>query len=131
MLTATRQTARPTLSTALALFVVVWLNMALAPCLMAQEIGAETTVPCPHCPPADDPPCHEPAPTRCGYIDDYDHDGRIALAEDTPRVAWFVVDDLPEPAAGPPLRAGVPAPDARATEPPQPPSRHRYCVYLI
>jgi hypothetical protein len=61
------------------LFVAVWLNMALHPCLMA----AEPLLPeqhhesgCPHCPPATASHCDDGDEARCAYVDGFDFDGR-------------------------------------------------------
>lgn len=68
------------------LFVAVWLNMALQPCLMA----AEPLLPdqhhesgCPHCPPAQDSHCGDVDEARCAYVDGFDFDGR-QVAESFP-----------------------------------------------
>jgi hypothetical protein len=63
----------------MSLFVTVWLNMAMQPCLMA----AEPLLPeqhqdggCPHCPPAIDSHCGEVEQGRCAFLDGFDFDGR-------------------------------------------------------
>ena len=60
----------------LALFVTVWLNMALQPCLMAAELvmpDEHSSGDCGHCPQTgyviDD--------DNCAYVDSYDFDGRL------------------------------------------------------
>jgi hypothetical protein len=64
---------------AVALFVAVWINMALQPCLMA----AEPLLPeqhqesgCPHCPPSTASHCGDADEARCAYVDGFDFDGR-------------------------------------------------------
>lgn len=116
---------------ALALFAVVWLQMALAPCLMAHEALADGDLPCPHCPPADEAPCHEAAVTRCDYIGDYDHEGRLSLGDDDVRTSWVAVPELATSVAALTGFASDLAHDDRAPSPLQPPLRHRHCVYLI
>jgi len=60
----------------LALFVTVWLNMALQPCLMAAEPVMPTghgSGDCVHCPDSEGlMDSHD-----CSYIDGYDFDGRV------------------------------------------------------
>lgn len=54
----------------LALFVLVWLSIVIAPCAMAMQAGAKAPVhDCPHCPPN---PCHEAAPEDCDTPDSLD-----------------------------------------------------------
>ena len=54
----------------LALFVLVWLSIVIAPCAMAMQAGMPTTGhDCPHCPPR---PCHEMTPQDCDAPDALD-----------------------------------------------------------
>lgn len=56
----------------LALFVLVWLSIVIAPCAMAMQAGMSPPEPehdCPHCPPK---PCHEVAPEDCDAPDSLD-----------------------------------------------------------
>ena len=60
----------------LALFVTVWLNMALQPCLMAAELAmpdVHSSGDCVHCPQTGDVANDD----NCAYVDDYDFDGRL------------------------------------------------------
>jgi hypothetical protein len=97
----------------LALFVLVWLSIAFAPCAMAMQAGA--TMPehdCPLCPPD---PCQEVAPEDCDAPDSLDSP---QLAEKTQSLDLLVlkhVSQVPEPPArhsvvafrtSPPVRAG-------------------------
>jgi hypothetical protein len=102
---------RRTAWTALALFVAVWLNMAVQPCLMAAEPllpASHAAGDCPHCPPAD----HCDDAGRCGYIDGFDFDARQPAppAPDPVVLAALVLPALDAPAravvgASPPLPA--------------------------
>jgi hypothetical protein len=118
--------ARRGASAVVALFVVVWLNMALQPCLMAAEPLAPSQHDCPHCPqPADH--CDDGA-GRCGFIDDFDYDGRSPASPEllVGLVASpaFRFDSMPD--------TGAPAcRDARHALPRAGPLIHvRNCVYL-
>lgn len=54
----------------LALFVLVWLSIVIAPCAMAMQAGAAPPEhDCPHCPPN---PCAEVAPQDCEEPDSLD-----------------------------------------------------------
>jgi len=54
----------------LALFVLVWLSVVVAPCAMAMQAGVMAPEhDCPHCPPR---PCHETAPQECDAPDSLD-----------------------------------------------------------
>ena len=113
---------------AMALFAVVWLNMAMQPCLMA----AEPLLPdehqhgeCPHCP--DVSHCGDEG--RCSYIGDFDFDGRVLSAGDvTPVFVAFLpatVQDVSRVVDRPPDRYVNPqGPD------PGPPIYVRHCSYL-
>lgn len=107
-----RRVGRRWATGAVALFAVVWLNMALQPCLMA----AEPLLPeqhqdggCPHCPPASERHCGEVDETRCAYVDGFDFDGRqpadSSAGLDVAHVCMTVglAVDLP---SGPPSGAG-------------------------
>lgn len=85
--TANRRQRR-TAWAALALFVAVWLNMAVQPCLMAAEpLLPASHGDCPHCP--ETTHCDDDA--RCAFIDTYDFDAReTATAVDPPQVAVLV-----------------------------------------
>jgi hypothetical protein len=65
-------------------FLVVWLNMALQPCLMAAApLVGEAMGDCPHCPePATH--CDDVSASRCTWVDGYDYDGRQASADPEP-----------------------------------------------
>lgn len=88
-------------SLAASVFMVVWLSMALAPCLMA--LGATPAAAaegCAHCPDAP-PPCHDDGATTCTYVDGYHYDGRdmsVALKD----VRLAVIPVAMEPAAAEP-----------------------------
>ncbi|MGD9387261.1 MAG: hypothetical protein PVI87_03455 [Gammaproteobacteria bacterium] len=109
------------------LFLAVWANMAVAPCLMAAEalLGGD----CPHCP-EPPPPCHEPEGAgSCSYIDGYDFDGRSPAV---PKVDLQLVA-LPasgyEPAVLPAARQAPPRQLVRAPPDPGGPRLHlRNCV---
>ena len=72
-------------SRVLALFAMVWLNLALQPCVMAIESTAGHDGGCPHCPPAEHHQMHGSHETTampcagsadCGDLDDFHYDGR-------------------------------------------------------
>jgi hypothetical protein len=71
----------------LALFAVVWLNMAAQPCLMALESGGDHEAGhaqmapeghgddhCPHCPPTESP--ETGTDERCAFVSGFDYDAR-------------------------------------------------------
>ncbi len=65
-------------------FMVVWLNMALQPCLMAAApMTGEAMGDCPHCP---EPitHCDDASASRCTWVDAYDYDGRQASFDPDP-----------------------------------------------
>lgn len=62
------------------LFVLVWLSLAAAPCVMAMELQQAPDHDCPHCPPA---PCHEVAPDDCDEPDSLDG---LRAGDSTPSV---------------------------------------------
>lgn len=119
--------ARRGVTTVVALFVVVWLHMALQPCLMAAEplLPEQQQHDCPHCPqPASH--CDEDA-GRCGYIDGFDYDGRehqtpelpIGLAARPAVFEWSIQENAP------------PVPRVSSVLPRAGPRLHlRNCVYL-
>lgn len=92
-----RSCSRRLASCTLTLLAVVWLNMALQPCLMA----AEPLLPdqhhdagCPHCPPATDRHCGNDDGGRCAFIDSIDFDGRQSGSPDLSH-AWAPPPVLP------------------------------------
>lgn len=131
MIKASRQLhrRRRTVMSTVAMFVVVWANMALQPCLMAAApmLPAEHEHgDCPHCPEgshhvSDDGP-------RCSFIEDFDFDGRspslpdlpVALPAPAPDWLFTSLDSdrvLPAPPSGALVRDG-------------PPLYLRHCVFL-
>jgi len=119
--------ARRGASTVVALFVVVWLNMALQPCLMAAEplLPDQQQRDCPHCPePADH--CDEDA-DRCDFVGGFDYDGRQNQPPELPAglTAVHTVCEWSTPDVGAPVfRASSVLPRAG------PPLHVRNCVYL-
>lgn len=110
-------------SVTLTLLSLVWINMALQPCLMA----AEPLLPeqhhesgCPHCPPMPERHCGGEDTARCAYFDSIDFDGRQAATPDvpdlqpaaTPAVCNVLIRRAPErhvgEAGGPPPETGPP-----------------------
>lgn len=97
----------------LALFVLIWLSVVVAPCAMAMQAGASAPEhDCPHCPPK---PCHEVAPQDCDAPDSLDSlriiDKAQAIALLPPRAfepVLFVSSARVQPAPIhlPPVRAG-------------------------
>jgi len=80
-----RQFAPRIARTTLGLFVVVWMNMAAQPCLMALEsesandaaamtADAHGDEHCPHCPPEEIP--DSPSNDQCSFVSGYDYDAR-------------------------------------------------------
>lgn len=116
-------------STALALFVAVWLNMAIQPCLMAAEPLLPATGShgdCPHCPETDH--CGDDD-ARCTFIDGYAFDAREPATPDVKPAFVLVVATLP---AGP---AGSAAPVRGPPTPPEcldpgPPRFLAHCRFL-
>ena len=101
-----------------ALFVAVWLNMALVPCLMAaQPMMPAEAAGCDHCPkPAepDSPACHDAhgdgGERACTWVDGYDYDGRTpGTFKLSPDLAM-----APPPAPAAVSTPAAPAPVARA-----------------
>ena len=112
----------------LALFVMVWLNMAIQPCLMA----AEALLPgqhddCSHCPEAQH--CSDIDESRCQFVGDYDYDGRAPAIPD-PHAA-FLVSTLPLSAEPAPERQAIDR-WTRCGAGPDPglPIYKRHCRYL-
>jgi len=117
----------------LALFGVVWLNMAVQPCLMA----AEPLLPqqhhesgCPHCPPVDGH-CGDQDNGRCAYIDAINYDGRQAPNPDIDDFKLPVAAPVPVPAC--PLQGDSRLDRVPAESPPPPtgpPLFVRNCRFL-
>ena len=76
-----RRRSRPLGRLIISVFLVVWLNMALQPCLMAAApLTGHADHDCPHCPePASH--CDEGSKARCTWVDGYDFDGRHSAAD--------------------------------------------------
>ena len=93
------------------LFVLVWLSLAAAPCVMAMTSGATPEHDCPHCPPT---PCHEATPESC---DEPGSPGALRAADTNPNVlappATIAAAALPAPAATPRFTAAA-LPPSRA-----------------
>ena len=119
---------RRTASAALALFVAVWLNMAIQPCLMAAEPllpSNHSQGDCPHCPETD----HCGDDTRCTYIDSYAFDAREPATPDVKPLPALLAAALPigVPADGDPARASPPVPECLD---PGPPRYLAHCRFL-
>ncbi|MDT8319625.1 MAG: hypothetical protein RQ826_03785 [Xanthomonadales bacterium] len=68
----------------LALFALVWLSIAIAPCLMAMQADMSAAgQECPNCPPR---PCHEVTPEDCDAPDSLD---ALRLAEKAQSIAFL------------------------------------------
>lgn len=113
----------------LALFCLVWLQMALLPCAMAALPDGMSSVAeehCPYCPPAhaSDAP-GDAGPAVCAYPDDAQVDTRGTLAATAPMVA-------PLPLGLVPLAelARQPIPDAAAAPQPRTSFAVTYCRFL-
>ncbi|MGB5210132.1 MAG: hypothetical protein WBP60_06385 [Gammaproteobacteria bacterium] len=125
--TRLRKRRRTVIST-IAMFVVVWLNMALQPCLMAagpilpqgHEHGD-----CPHCP---DAALLQVDGGECSYFDDFDFDGRDPKTPDASLVVPMPVADWRMPAA--PRTLDIPAPSTTVLVRDGPPLHLRHCVFL-
>lgn len=106
---------RRTAWAATALFLAVWLNMAVQPCLMASEPllpASHESGDCPHCPPPD----HCGDTGRCAFIDGFDFDARQpALPEPDP--VGFAARVAPPPAAPAPPPVALRPPDPAALDP--------------
>jgi len=148
-LSTIRQKSTRRSRSAFALFAVVWLNMALQPCVMALEKVDDHD--CPGCPPATgeeisahgaresgqskaaSSPCMI-STAECAQIDSFSHDGRTTTvkAKDVQSDAPFdVVSSLDALSS-----AQVPATNYRICDSPglpgnSPPLNILYCVYLI
>ena len=117
-------------STALALFVAVWLNMAIQPCLMAAEPllpASHAHDDCPHCPETDH--CGDDNDARCTYIEGYAFDAREPATPEAKPAFDFVVATLPAGLAG-----GAASPRGPPTPPecldPGPPRFLATCRFL-
>jgi hypothetical protein len=114
----------------LALFCLVWLQVALLPCAMAAVPDGMSDMPdghCPYCPPAPSPgAADDAAPTACSYPDDPQVDTRGTLAA----AAAPTVSPLPVLLA--PLHALVdaPVPDDPGAWPPGSCLAVSYCRFL-
>jgi hypothetical protein len=115
--------------TAVALFLAVWLNMAVQPCLMAAEPllpAQHESGDCPHCPPVD----HCGDAGRCGFIDGYNFDARQPALPDPEPVALLA---LPAPALALAASAAAPIcvrpPDPGGLDP-GPPRHLVFCRFL-
>lgn len=129
-----RRNRRGIASAALALFVLNWLGMALAPCAMAFAPAASfaaVEAPCPHCPEADDPspPCHDESGTRavspsvCEFVPKPAIDARDLKASDESLVLALAAPVL---LVLEPLAAPAVAPVDRAAPRPEKPPFDRY-----
>lgn len=128
-----RRAGRRGASGVMSLFVAVWLNMALQPCLMA----AEPLLPeqhhesgCPHCPPATGDHCGDVDEARCAYVDGFDFDGRSAADLGSGLDLAPVVGEwagLPDARPGLAVGRGL---DGKGPPPTGPPLFVRYCSYL-
>ncbi len=110
-------------------FLVVWLNMALQPCLMAAEpMTGHGDHDCPHCPDVVTH-CDEESTARCAWVDAYDYDGRQGSADPSASGAWLApaLVSAPEPAW-----SGRPAPPRPPPQPPPPdaPLHLIHCIQL-
>jgi len=122
-----RKRRRTAIST-LAMFVVVWLNMALQPCLMA----ASPILPdghehgdCPHCPSM---ALQADSDGSCSFIDDFDFDGRDPKMPDASLAAPIPVAEWSIPTA--PRTTLIPAPLPTELVRDGPPLHLRHCVFL-
>lgn len=114
--------------TVVAMFVAVWLNMAIQPCLMA----AEPLMPdqhqhgdCSHCP--DTSHCQDEG--RCSFIETYDFDGRAPTGPDVSSVALAApVFEFPRLAIA--QHAGRFSVPVDSGPDPGPPLYVRHCSYL-
>ena len=97
LLNPIRRRSRPVGRLILSAFMVVWLNMALQPCLMAATpLTGHADPDCPHCPePASH--CDEDSAARCSWIDAYDFDGRQSAADAFGAGAWLSPALYPAP----------------------------------
>ena len=114
------------------LFALVWLNMALQPCLMAAEPLLPTQhhdSGCPHCPEDSGSHCDDSDPGRCAYIDAIDFDGRSAVVPD-PTDNWAAGCDIAEPKVGDPPIAETHPSRAEPIPATGPPIFLRNCSFL-
>ena len=110
-------------------FVVAWLAIVLQPCAMA--MGADSD-PCPHCPPAETPPCETTITPDCGLDDQLTNESRsnpskVKDVPDEPPVA--IQPDLIQSAWIDPRARPLP-PASHFFNPSGPPLNVLYCVYL-
>ncbi|ANO50100.1 hypothetical protein [Woeseia oceani] len=147
-----RRTRKPSARNALAVFVVAWLNLALAPCAMA--FGGVPEPDCPHCPPSqadahaghdmsghavadhdgmeDAMPCASSA-TDCNVTDELNHDGRTLKLEPKDSPSDLVIAIHPALPSVATLRTADAAGWHRTRSPPlgaTTPLNILYCVYL-
>ena len=117
----------------LSAFVLVWLNMALQPCVMA--MGSEPEPDCAHCPPAhsqEAPPCDVEVAPGCDYDSELNFDARTIRLEpndaptELPAAITSTALEWPE-ASG--IACPRPRPPTLA-DPSGPPLNIRFCVYL-
>ena len=123
-----RKRRRTAIST-LAMFVVVWLNMALQPCLMAASPilpDAHEHSDCPHCP--EMAMLAADGDGACSFIDDFDFDGRDPKTPDASLVAPMPVSQWTMPTA--PRTTIIPAPLPTVLVRDGPPLHLRHCVFL-
>ena len=125
----------------LAVFVALWINLAVAPCAMASDSDSD----CPHCPPQieemashhghpgseKDSGCAT-QPPDCGVIDDVSLDGRTSQLKLKEKTDLVLHVPLPVPEV-PPVALGE---STSATGPPPPLGRPQTlhllnCVFLI
>jgi hypothetical protein len=113
----------------LALFVTVWLNMALQPCLMAAELAMpdeHSSGDCVHCPQTGDVIDDD----NCAYVDGYDFDGRLPSLDFDHHTA-VVVSTIQWDELLPVSARQLPAWTVAARGPPtRPPLNVLHCVYL-
>lgn len=107
---------------ALSTFVIAWLSMIIAPCMMAMDMGSDslpmeaqssqrvmddysasdqlekTSFPdCPHCPPSDtELPCENSDPD-CSYVDNSDYDNLVTQTEYTNKLQNNSLDSFDFP----------------------------------
>ncbi|MGI9264739.1 MAG: hypothetical protein ACR2QU_07410 [Gammaproteobacteria bacterium] len=113
---------------ALAMFVVVWLNMAIQPCLMAAEaILPDQHDDCSHCPEVQH--CSDIDQRRCQFVGDYDYDGREPAIPD-PHPAFVASERLSPAEPRSPAQVFDHWVRQGAGPDPGPPLYKRHCSYL-
>jgi hypothetical protein len=128
LLNRIRRRNRPLGRLIISAFFVVWLNMALQPCLMAAApLIGEADPDCPHCP---EPVSHcDDASARCTWVDAYDYDGRQGAADPYGDGVWL--SPVLNPAAEPRVSAKAAPPRPPPEPPPSDTPLHLvYCVQL-